>query len=81
MNTTAELTAKANTANATDAPGCKEFATMQARFALRGHELIQSHNPLTRQPDYLVTRWGLSRYCPEWQDVVAFAKQIGAAHE
>ena len=63
--------------NATDAPSPKDFATVQTQLAIRGHQLIHDHNPLTGQHDYLINRCGWTRYFTKWADVVAFAEQIG----
>lgn len=77
MNTTAQTTTNATANNATDAPSPKDFATVQAQLAVRGHQLIHGQNPLTGRHDYLINRWGWTRYFTKWADVVAFAEQIG----
>lgn len=65
----------------TATPTEKDLATVQAMLALRGHQLIHDHNPLTGQNDYLINRWGWTRYFTEWPDVMVFLKQIGGAHD
>lgn len=51
----------------------KELATVQAQFALRGHELHRAAD------GFYVTRWGLTRTLPTLADVRAFLAQIGGA--
>lgn len=64
----------ANEAVNSTAPDEKAFATLQAQLALKGHTVIKGP---TGCDDYMVTRWGLSRYCQDWHALVAFAKQVG----
>ena len=49
----------------------KEFATLRAQFAMRGHELHAAGE------GYVVSRWNLSRFFTDLQGVEAFAQQIG----
>lgn len=51
----------------------KEFATLQAHLALRGHAL---HD--LRGGGFVVTRWNLNRHLPDLATVRAFAEQVGA---
>ncbi len=53
----------------------KEFASVQAAFALKGHQLIRCAG----KPggDYLVICWAWTRYCKDWPAVLAFLEQIG----
>lgn len=62
-----------------DAPTAKDFATVQAQFAIRGHQLIHDHNPLTGRHDYLINRWGWTRHIDNWPEVLEVLKQIGGA--
>jgi hypothetical protein len=49
----------------------KGEATMFAAYALRGFSVH-------KVPDgYLVSRWGLTRHCPDLQTLTAFANQVG----
>jgi hypothetical protein len=59
-----------------DATADKEFASLRAHAALRGHELHRS-NPADGPTRYWVSRWGLTRELPSIQDVRAFLRQIG----
>lgn len=56
-------------------PTDKEFSTVQAAFALKGHRLIKCEN--TRASDYLVILWGCMKPCKDWPAVLAFLDQIG----
>jgi hypothetical protein len=46
-------------------------ATLMAAFALKGFTVYRA------QDGYLVSRWGLTRHCPDLQTLTAFAKQVG----
>jgi hypothetical protein len=56
----------------------KQFATLCAQFAMRGHCLQR-----TRLPDGPVSlyasRWGMVRYLPTLDDAKRFLAQIGGA--
>ena len=52
----------------------KEIATLVAQSALAGHAVHRGQSG-----DFLVTRWGLSRWCADFDELQAFARQIGAA--
>lgn len=54
------------------APGGKAIATLTAQFALKGHVVHR-----TDGNDFLVTRWGLTRYCADFAALQAFARQLG----
>ena len=58
-------------------PTEKDFATVQAQLAIRGHALTRDFNPITGRDDYTVTRWGLVRYLADWPAVLAFLKTVG----
>jgi hypothetical protein len=46
-------------------------ATLIAGFALKGFTVHRA------QDGYLVSRWGMTRHCPSFQTLTAFAKQVG----
>jgi hypothetical protein len=50
---------------------CKAEAALIAGFALKG---FTAHRV---QDGYLVSRWGMTRHCPSFQTLTAFAKQVG----
>lgn len=55
----------------------KEFASLRAHAALRGHALHRS-NPADGPTRYWVSRWGMTRELTTLQDVRDFLRQIGA---
>ena len=60
----------------------KQFATLQAQFALHGHTLYKSGpgdgpGPVT----YMAERLGMVRYLPTLDDAEKFLAQIGGQHE
>ena len=59
----------------------KRFATLRAKFALRGHTFQQ----LREGPGaigYLAARWGMERHLPTLDDADKFLLQVGGAgHE
>ena len=52
----------------------KTVATITAKFALLGHVV----HKLT-DGGFMVTRWGMSRYCPDVAALSAFLAVIGGA--
>lgn len=54
----------------------KAFSTLQAAFALRGHQLHRSIGPDGAQA-FWAERWGLARYLPSLHDAALFLAQIG----
>lgn len=56
-------------------PTEKEFATVRAAFALKGHQIIKVDGK--PDGDYLVICWAWTRYCKDWPAVLAFLEQIG----
>lgn len=58
-------------------PNGKDFATLQARFALLGRELTRCHRVGDGRISYAVTRRGESRYFTHLHDVGAHLVQIG----
>jgi hypothetical protein len=55
----------------------KLFATLQARFALRGHTLEASYRADDLCPTFWVSRWGQARAFSGLHDVQTFLAQIG----
>ena len=51
----------------------KRLATITARMALAGHAVHKL------QDGFLVTRWGMSRHCPDLASLVGFARQLGVS--
>ncbi len=56
----------------------KDFATLRAQFALRGHTLHRT-SPDDGPVSYLAERWGLARYLHTLDDAQRFLVQIGGA--
>lgn len=56
----------------------KEFASLRAQAALRGHALHRS-NPADGPTRYWASRWGVTRELPTLQDVRNFLCQIAVA--
>lgn len=61
-------------AEKTGNPSDKEFATIAAQYALKGHALVRVAN------SYAAHKWGLVRYLPTWADVLDFLDQIGGSN-
>ncbi len=53
----------------------KEFSTLRAEAALRGHALHRS-DPADGPVKYWATRWGVARDLQSIEDVRAFVRQI-----
>ncbi len=64
-------------ATQTTTPTPKEFATVQALLALKGHQLIEGGDLKEGERDYLLNCWGWTRHCKTWAEVLAFLEQIG----
>lgn len=58
------------------APGAKAIATQIARLALAGHAVHKD-----QCGDYLVSKYGMTRYCQDYAELVAFAVKLGVNHE
>jgi len=71
----AQIDTGAGTPTAT--PTAKDFATVQAQFAIRGHQLIRGSDLPEGQQDYMVNCWGWTRYFKTWPEVLEFLEQIG----
>lgn len=54
------------------APDSKAIATQIARLALAGHAVHKGQSG-----DFLVCKYGLSRYCQDFAELQAFARQLG----
>jgi len=52
----------------------KIVAGIKARFALLGHEVYE-----LADGGFIVSRWGLTKHCPDVCALGAFLKQIGGA--
>ncbi len=63
-----------------DTTAQKDFATLQAQFALTGHALHR-RSPADGPVSYLADRWGLVRCLPSLDDARRFLVQIGGRHE
>lgn len=59
-------------AAAGQAPDAKAIATQIARLALAGHAVHKSQGG-----DYLVSKYGMTRYCQDFDELVAFAVKLG----
>lgn len=60
---------------ATAAPTQKQIATLIAMLALRGHAVHAG-----KSGDFLVCKYGMSRYCQDFAALQAFARQLGVSH-
>jgi len=54
----------------------KAIANQVARLALAGHHVIKGDSG-----DYTVCKYGLTRYCANFAELTAFARQLGVDHE
>lgn len=57
----------------------KEFATLQAKFAMLGHQLTRVRNA-DGTASYYAANWGLSRYLPDLEAVKSFLGRLGGSH-
>ncbi len=57
----------------------KQFATLQAQLAIRGHTLHRADSA-TGPVTYFAQRWGLIRHLATLNDVERFLAQIGGCH-
>jgi hypothetical protein len=55
-------------------PEQKRLATIIAQMVMAGHQVHRLEH------GFLVTRWGMSRHCPDLGSLAGFARQIGACH-
>ena len=56
----------------------KRFATLQAKFAMRGHALNATSSPSGRTT-YYAEKWGLVRWLEDLDAAEAFLIQVGGA--
>ncbi|MCM2296043.1 hypothetical protein [Rhodoferax sp.] len=54
----------------------KAIANQIARLALAGHAVHKGQSG-----DYLVSKYGMSRYCQDFAELQAFAVKLGVNHE
>ena len=54
----------------------KAIASLIAQFALTGHEVHRGDDG-----DFLVSRWGLSRWCADFAELKIVARKLGVRHE
>lgn len=54
----------------------KAIANQIARLALAGHHVIKGD-----RGDFTVCKYGLTRYCANFAELAAFARQLGVNHE
>ena len=54
----------------------KAIANQIARLALAGHAVQKGQSG-----DYLVSKYGMSRYCQDFAELQAFAVKLGVNHE
>lgn len=60
-------------------PSIKDFKTLQAAFALRGH-LLERTDAQDGSVSYFATRWGMARHLHDLNAVERFLEQIGGEH-
>lgn len=53
-------------------PDQKELATIIARLAIAGHSVHKG-----RERDYIVCKWGMSRWCADFAALQEFARVLG----
>ena len=77
--TTSEELSRASipTAQKTGKPEAKQYATLQAQFALLGRTLTRAHRAHDGRISYAVTRWSESRYFSHLNDVQAHLNALG----
>jgi len=63
--------ANQNTDTADFKPDQKRLATVIAQLALAGHEVHRL------ETGYAVSRWGLTKFCPDFDALVTFASVLG----
>lgn len=64
-------------AEKTGKPEAKQYATLQAQFALLGRTLTRAHRAHDGRISYAVTRWSESRYFSHLNDVQAHLNALG----
>lgn len=58
------------------APDGKAIANQVARLALAGHSVQRGEDG-----DYIVSKFGMTRYCANFAELQAFAHQSGVNHD
>lgn len=58
-----------------DLDSTADTANLIARLELQRHQVHRGSNG-----DFLVSKYGMSRYCPDVTDLQAFAKKLGVVH-
>jgi hypothetical protein len=58
-------------------PTDKDFSTVRAAFALKGHGLIRGEATPDGAHDFIVICWNWTRYCKNWREVLALRDKIG----
>lgn len=53
----------------------RAVAGLKARFAIAGHQVYDGAND-----DFIVTRWGMYRHCPDLEALGMFARVLGVDH-
>ena len=72
LNTDTNASDYRNTVALKQATDANAIATQVARLALRGHVVHKgSHG------DFTVCKYGLTRYCENFAELMAFARQVG----
>ncbi len=59
-----------------DAESAKQFSTLQARFAMRGH-CLRKITAQSGESTYFAEKWGLVRWLDDLDAAEAFLTQIG----
>jgi hypothetical protein len=60
----------------TASPECKAIGMQIQQLALAGHVVHKGQSG-----DFLVCKYGMSRYCQDFAELQAFARQLGVNHE
>lgn len=63
---------KISQSDANHTPDQKQLATLVSRLALAGHAVHRG-----RERDYIVCKWGMSRWCGDFAALQDFAKLLG----
>lgn len=78
VSTSASVTASAHDRSA-DAARLKELATLRARLALAGYQLLEVVSPATGGVSFIAVRWNLTRPLSDVSEVERFAEQVAPA--
>lgn len=81
LDTPSTALTKSNTPTVSPATNLgKQYATLQAQFALLGHSLQHTRRADDGRPTFIVSRWNQSRFFSHLNDVRAFLTQIGGCN-